>query len=248
MIKNKNILIIGATSAIAQAVAKIGAAAGDTFFLVGRHAAHLAAIADDLKVRGAKEVWVEACDLNDVEKHQALIDHVIQKLGHIDTVLIAHGTLSDQKACEKNFNFAYDEIKTNLISCISLLTILGNYFEQQRSGSIAVISSVAGDRGRQSNYIYGTAKAGLTTFLQGLRHRLHRAQVNVLTIKPGFVNTPMTKQFKKGLLWATPDVVAVSIVKAIEKKKSEIYVPWFWRYIMCVIKSIPESIFLRSKL
>ena len=129
------------------------------------------------------------------------------------------------------------------MSVISLLTILANQLEHQGSGSIAVITSPSGDRGRQSNYIYGTAKGALTIFLQGLRNRLSKSNVHVLTIKPGFVDTPMTKDFKKGFLWVNPDVVSKGIYNAINKKREVVYLPFFWRYIMIIIKSIPEKLF-----
>ena len=244
----KKIVILGATSSIAQEVAKLYAENGDQLFLVGRNSSHLLAIADDLKIISGNKVDYECCDLIEFENHPRIIDLAISTLGHIDIILIAHGTLSDQAACEKNFQHTYNELKINLISSISLLTLLANYFEKQGKGCLAVISSVAGGRGRQSNHIYGTAKAGLSVFLQGLRNRLRHANVNVLTIKPGFVDTPMTKNFNKGLLWSKPNKVAQKIVKAIYQGQQEIYTPWFWRYIMLVIKMIPERIFCKLKL
>ena len=138
---------------------------------------------------------------------------------------------------------------TNALSVISLLTLLANHFEEKKSGTIAVITSVAGDRGRQSNYIYGASKAMVSVFLQGLRNRLFHSQVNVLDIKPGFVDTPMTAHIKKGgPLWAKPEAVAKDIVNAIEKKKDLLYTPFFWRYIMLIIRNIPECIFKKGKL
>ncbi|EKD54745.1 MAG: Short-chain dehydrogenase/reductase sdr [uncultured bacterium] len=244
----KNIVIFGATSLIAQEIAKLYAKNGDQLFLVGRNLNRLLAITEDLEVRSGKKVNYECCDLTDFDSHQRIIDTAIKQLGHIDIILIAHGTLPNQKACEKNFQYTYDELKTNLISSISLLTLLANYFEGRGKGCLAVLSSVAGDRGRQSNYIYGTAKAGLSVFLQGLRNRLRRSNVNVLTIKPGFVDTPMTQNFKKGFLWAKPDKVAKKIVKSIYQGQQEIYVPWFWCYIMWIIKIIPERVFCKLKL
>ena len=139
-------------------------------------------------------------------------------------------------------------MQTNALSVISLLTLLANHFEQQRHGCIAVISSVAGDRGRQSNYVYGTAKGALSIFLQGLRNRLHKSGVQVLTVKPGFVDTPMTASLPKGPLWATPEKVAEDIDKAIENKRNVLYTPSFWFLIMAIIKSVPESIFKRLSL
>jgi short-subunit dehydrogenase len=169
-------------------------------------------------------------------------------LGGIDIVLIAHGSLPDQKACEQDTQKTLEAINTNAISTISLLTYLANHFERQGRGTIAVISSVAGDRGRQSNYVYGTAKAAVTVFLQGLRNRLYKSGVQVLTIKPGFVDTPMTAAFKKGLLWASPEEIAKAIYIAIATTKDIIYAPWYWRWILLIIRHIPEILFKRLSL
>lgn len=244
----RKILVIGATSAIAQETAKLFSSDGDKLFLVGRDPAKLEATAADLRVRGAQEVLFHAMNINDFAAHADLIEKARHAMGGLDTVLIAHGTLANQKACEQEFALAYEEYKTNFLSVVSLLTHVANYFEQEKYGCIAVISSVAGDRGRQSNYIYGSAKGGLTVFLQGLRNRLYPAGVQVVTVKPGFVDTPMTSGFKKGLLWVGPDVVARGIYKAIRNGKQVIYLPWFWSLIMVIIKSIPERLFVRLKL
>lgn len=244
----KNILILGATSAIAQKVAQRYAGKGARLYLVARNRERLANIADDLRVRGAKDVMIEARDLTEVNGHTGFIHSVTATLEHIDIVLIAYGSLSDQAACEVNVDETLRELNTNCLSVISLLTLLANVLEKQAAGCLAVISSVAGDRGRQSNYVYGTAKGALTVFLQGLRNRLDRHGVHVLTIKPGFVDTPMTKDFKKGLLWASPESIAKGIETAIERKKDVAYLPFFWRYIMLIIKVIPERIFKRISL
>ncbi len=139
-------------------------------------------------------------DANAIERHAALLDNADTALGGLDTVLIAHGILSDQTACQKSVALTFQELHTNALSVIALLTLIANRFEAQRSDMIAVISSVAGDRGRQSNYVYGTAKAAVSTFLSGVRQRLYKSGVQVVTIKPGFVDTPMTREFPKGLL------------------------------------------------
>ena len=241
-------LIIGATSAIAQATARLFAEAGDTLFLVARNADKLAATADDLKLRGALSVYTHELDVLNFDRHRPVIDAAVEALDGIDLVLIAHGTLPDQKACEQSFELARKEFEINALSTISLLTYLANYFEQKGEGTIAVISSVAGDRGRQSNYVYGSAKGAVTIFLQGLRNRLYKSGVDVITIKPGFVDTPMTVQFKKGLLWATPERVGFRIVKKLHSLPEEIYLPWFWRPIMSIIKGIPETFFKRLTL
>lgn len=245
----RKILIIGATSAIAEATARIFAARGDALFLVARNADRLQAIATDLNVRGAVRTATATLDVADFSAHQAVIDRAEQGLGGLDTVLIAHGTLSDQSECEKSVDALRREFDINALSTMALLTTLANTFEARKSGTLAVISSVAGDRGRQSNYVYGSAKAAVSAFLSGLRQRLAKSNVDVLTIKPGFVDTPMTANIaNKGALWAKPDQVAAGIVRAIDKRRSVVYLPWFWRGIMLIIRHIPESVFKKLKL
>ncbi|MEZ5359397.1 MAG: SDR family oxidoreductase [Candidatus Zixiibacteriota bacterium] len=237
------VCIIGATSAIAQAVARIYAGRRADLYLVGRDDSRLTTIADDLKIRGASSVQQFALDLTDYDRHDEMIARAWGTLGGMDVVLIAHGVLGVQDDCQKNFAEAKNVFDANFTSAASLLTLLANKFEAQKAGTIAVISSVAGDRGRKSNYVYGASKAAKTVFTDGLRGRLLPSGVNVLTIKPGFVDTPMTKDFKKGLLWASADGIAKGIVKAIDKKKDIAYLPFFWYWIMCIIKHIPERIF-----
>ena len=217
-------------------------------YLLGRNTERLTAIAADLMVRGAESAQYTLLDVNEFAHHTAVLDAAAMALSGIDIVLIAHGTLGDQKACEQDFAATLQELNTNAISVISLLTHLANRFEAQGHGSIVVISSVAGDRGRQSNYVYGTAKGAVTIFLQGLRQRLHKSGVQVLTIKPGFVDTPMTAEFKKGLLWAKPETIAHCIVRAVERRTDVTYAPSYWRWIMAVVRSIPEVMFKRRSL
>lgn len=244
----RKILIIGATSAIAEATARILATRGDALYLVARNQARLAAIAADLSVRGSPRVSSEVLDANDVAGHEAMLARAEAFLGGYDTVLVAHGTLSDQKACETSVELTLQEINTNGVSVIALLTRVANRLGQQRAGTIAVISSVAGDRGRGSNYVYGSAKALVTAFLSGLRQRLAKVGVSVVTIKPGFVDTPMTAALPKGPLWARPAAVAQGIVKAIDRRSNTVYLPGFWWPIMFVIRAIPERVFLRLSL
>ncbi len=244
----KKILIIGATSAIAEHCARIWAGRGDALYLVARNEERLKTIAADLKVRGAAETDTYWTDLNYMDHHAALLDAAEAAMGGIDTVLIAHGTLSNQNACEECVEETLAEIKTNALSTISLLTLIANRFESKESGTIAVISSVAGDRGRASNYVYGSAKAMITAFTSGMRQRLHKSNVTVITIKPGFIDTPMTAAFKKGLLWAKPTKVADKIVRAIDAKKNEVYVPAFWWAVMVIIKTVPVAVFKKLML
>ncbi len=242
------ILIIGATSALAHETAKLFARDSAELFLVGRTLEKLEVVASDLKVRGAQRVETYLLDLSDLSRHQELLDQALATLGELDMLIIAHGTLGDQRKCERSVEETLKEFHNNCTSVISLLTISANYFEQRRCGCIAVISSVAGDRGRKSNYVYGTAKAALTTFLQGLRNRLSSSGVTVVTVKPGFVATPMTAHMKSGLLTASAQAVGQGIYEATMKKKDVVYLPWFWRPIMIIIRNIPESLFKRLSL
>ena len=244
----RKILIIGATSAIAEATARVLAGRGDALYLVARNGTRLAAIASDLSVRGSPRVGTEVLDANDVSAHEAMLKRAETFLGDYDTVLIAHGTLSDQKACEASVQLTLNEIDTNALSVVALLTRIANHLEQRRAGTIAVISSVAGDRGRGSNYVYGSAKALVTAFMSGLRQRLGKSGVGVVTIKPGFVDTPMTAAFTKGPLWASPEQVAKGIVKALDRRSETVYLPGFWWPIMFIIRAIPERLFWRLSL
>ena len=244
----RKILIIGATSAIAQATARLLAEAGDALYLVARSEKKFEDIADDMKTRGAAAVNTEILEVIDYKRHKPVIDAAIATLQGMDMVLIAHGTLPDQNACEQSFELTRKEIEINALGTISLLTHLANYLEEQQHGTVAVISSVAGDRGRQSNYIYGSAKGMVSVFLQGLRNRLYKSGVHVLTVKPGFVDTPMTADFSKGPLWSKPDAIAKSLFKLMSGSGGEVYLPGYWRIIMLIICSIPEVIFKRMHL
>lgn len=241
----KKILIVGATSAIATACARRWVGPDATFFLVGRTAEKLGQVADDLAARGAT-VRTHVLDLNRFDQHPTILDACFTALGQVDIALIAHGTLPEQKDCEQDAQLAVQEFSNNGLSVIALLTELANRMEVQKSGCIAVISSVAGDRGRPSNYLYGAAKGAVTVFCSGLRARLFKSGVQVLTIKPGFVDTPMTQGLPlPRLLLATPENVAQDIVRAVEKRRDTLYTPWFWRLIMLVIIHIPGPIFKR---
>lgn len=242
------VLVVGATSAIAEAAARRFAADGDSLFLVARDADKLAAVADDLRVRGAREVGTHVMDADDLDAHAGMLDAAEAALGHIDTALIAYGTLPDQARCQDDVEAALAAWHTNAASVMALATRLANRLERRGTGTIAVLSSVAGDRGRQSNYVYGSAKAALSTFLEGLRHRLHASGVRVLTIKPGMVDTPMTAAFDKGPLWASPERVGRDIHKAVRRGTEVLYTPFFWRWIMLVITLLPRPLFKRTGL
>ena len=244
----KHILIIGATSAIAEVTARIFAQRGDRLYLLARNQNRLSSLSEDLQIRGAASIVCRQFDVNDIDAHADTIATAFAALGRIDVALIAYGTLPNQKACETDPEAALTALHTNAISTVLLLTHLANTLEEQKSGTIAVITSVAGERGRQSNYVYGAAKGMVSIFLQGLRNRLHRCGVKVLDIKPGLVDTPMTAGLKKNLLWAEPETIASGIVRALDTGKNLVYLPWFWKYIMLIIKSVPERIFKRLAL
>jgi len=239
------VLIIGATSAIAERYARQEAAEGSALFLCGRSADRLGAIAQDLVVRGAGKVDCAALDVLDFDRYDEVIERAWQALGGVDVALLAHGTLPDAYACADDASLALREFNTNATASVLLMERLAGRFAQQGSGTLAVISSVAGDRGRASNYLYGSAKAAVTAYSSGLRQRFRGTGVNVLTIKPGFVDTPMTAAFRKGPLWASPDKVAAGIRKAIERRRGVAYLPPFWWPIMTIITHIPETIFRR---
>jgi short-subunit dehydrogenase len=244
----KKVLIVGATSAIAESAARMFAQRGDSLFLVGRRTQALEAMCADLKIRGARAVGLHVMDINDFAGQEAMLADAERSLGGLDVVLIAHGTLGNQKESESSVQVTLQELTTNGLSVIAILTRVAATFEQRKSGSIIVISSVAGDRGRQSNYVYGSAKALVTAFTSGLRQRLDKSGVAVVTIKPGFVDTPMTAAFPKGALWAKPQQIAAGIIQAADGPGRVMYLPGFWWLIMLIIRHIPEFMFRRLKL
>ena len=245
----KRILVIGATSAIATACCRLWAEQGHEFFLVARNAAKLQQTAQDLEARGAKSVNSFTMDVLDTPQHALMLQQCISTHRQIDIALVAHGTLPDQAACEQDAELALQEFSINGSSVISLLSLLAEQFTLQRCGSLAVISSVAGDRGRPSNYLYGSAKAAVSAFCEGLHARLFKIGVHVITIKPGFVDTPMTQGLTlPKVLVVPPEYVAKQIVSAINNKKAVLYTPRFWALIMLIIRSIPNFIFKRLNL
>lgn len=232
-------LILGATSTIAQAAAHLYHERGDRLHLVGRNADKLAQLGASL--HGATTAIADFARLDD---NAAVIDAAITKLGGgVDTVLIAHGDLGDQLKSEASYAEAERIFTTNLLSVVALLIPLANHCETARQGRIGVITSVAGDRGRPRNYTYGAAKGALNVYLQGLRTRLYAAGVTVTTLKVGPVDTPMTRDHKKHLLFGKPDRVAAAIVDAVDRGEPEAYIPSFWRAIMPVVKNTPERLF-----
>jgi short-subunit dehydrogenase len=245
----RNILIFGATSGIAESVARIYASKGARLFLVARNAQKLDSVAKDLTVRGAADVGVFVMDANDTGRIVEMVETAWRRLERIDLALVAHGSLPNQERSQADVYYAMQEFQTNAGSFIACLTALAEGFERQANGTIAVIGSVAGDRGRSSNYLYGAAKAAVDAFASGLRARMFKVGVRVLTVKPGFVDTPMTRDLSLPAAFVvSADRVAREISKSVESGKDVLYTPWFWRIIMLIIKLIPESLFKRMKL
>jgi len=239
----RNIIILGATSGISQAVAKELLADDVCFHLVARDAEKLKVVANDLVSRGCHSTKSYLLDFNSMSGHANLVDDILEGVDSIDLLFLCYGIMFSQQECEANSIKAIEQVTSNYTSAVSLLVLFSERMLEQQYGTIAVVTSVAGDRGRKSNFIYGSAKAGLATYLEGLRYKLHDKGINVLTIKPGFIDTPMTAEIKKGALWASTEQAAKYIVKGIAKRKSIIYVPPFWFFIMMIIKLIPSFIF-----
>jgi len=245
----KKIMVFGACSAIAQETIKCFAREDADLFLIDLSLHRLEAVRDDVIARtGSKsKFFLDTMNALDFAQHESLINKVIKQMNGLDAVLIAHGTLPDQQKAQLSAELTLREFAINCTSVISLITIIANYFEQKGEGTIAVISSVAGDRGRQSNYIYGAAKGGVTRFLQGLRNRLSTKGIKVITIKPGLVDTPMTAGVKKNPLFSSAEVVGKGIYKSMRSGKDVVYLPSYWRLIMWVVIHIPEGIFKKMK-
>lgn len=239
----RKVLVLGATSGIAEATARIWAREGANLFLVGRNADRIAAVTADLKTRGAAYVDSAVADLDNIDDHPELLARAVTSLGGLDVAYLAVGILGDQPRAEQETQHALHILHTNLTVPVSLLTWLANFCVKQGFGTLAVLSSVAGDRGRKSNYVYGASKAGLSSYLAGLRNRVDREGVHVLTIKPGPVKTSMTAGMKGSEKFADPNKVALQITKAVNSRRDVLYTPGIWRPIMFVIRSIPERVF-----
>jgi len=245
----ENVLIVGATSGIAEAAARCYAERGARLFLAARNPTKLAAVAADLRARGAAAADVFIVEADDSTQLAAMQDAAWASLGSVQVALVAYGSLPDQARAETDMDYMTQQFRLNAESILICLAGLARRFEEQGAGVIAVIGSVAGDRGRPSNYLYGAAKAAVHAFTSGLRARLARRGVHVMTIKPGFVATQMTAHLRlPPALTADPATVATRIQQAIDRKIDVVYVPGFWRLIMCVIRLLPEPIFKRIKL
>jgi short-subunit dehydrogenase len=240
----RHILVFGATSAIAARVIATWAARGDRLHLIGRDAGKLAAVAAACPSPGG--VTAVSADLGELERVPALVEAAIAALeGRVDLVFVAHGDLGDQLRSEHEPDEAERILRVNLLSVVALLVPLAAQLERQRSGAIAVITSVAGERGRPRNYTYGAAKGALNLYLQGLRSRLYAAGVRVTTLKLGPVDTPMTTMHQKTAVFTSAERAAHDIVRAIDRGAAEVFVPGYWRLIMAIVRNTPEALFQR---
>ncbi|MBD2312209.1 SDR family oxidoreductase [Desertifilum sp. FACHB-1129] len=246
--KGKAVLILGATSSMARSLCCKLAQQGAILHLAGRDAPELERIACDIAIRYQTPVTWSRVDATQHDTHPEFFQQVLERLGRLDGVMVTLGELGEQAQAQQDFQQAYRILSSNYTGVVSLLTPIANYLEKQQGGFIVGVSSVAGDRGRQSNYIYGSAKGGLSLFLQGLRNRLTPAGVQVLTVKPGFVDTKMTFGKPGMFLVASPEQVADDILKALSQNRDILYTPSFWWGIMAIIRSIPEPLFKRMKL
>jgi decaprenylphospho-beta-D-erythro-pentofuranosid-2-ulose 2-reductase len=244
----RRVLILGATSGIARETSRCFAAEHARLFLVARDKKNLQALSDDLRIRGAESVETFAADLTDDLSQPLIISRAFAVWEGLDAALIAHGTLPDQLLAEHHPGLLRNAIEINYFSVVSLLMQLAEAFEEQRFGVLAVIGSVAGDRGRRSNYVYGSAKAALATFVAGLRSRLARAKVQVVLIKPGWVSTPMTEHLAQNFLFVSAERAGREVYKAMVSPRPIVYCPWYWKWIMGFIRFIPESIFAKLNL
>jgi short-subunit dehydrogenase len=241
--KNKpRVLVFGATSAICHALLKLYAAEGALFFLLARSEEKLKAISDDLVARGGNVAGAASYDFNNWQEHETHILQARKHLGAIDIALVAHGTLPDQSECESSSAAVKTCMEDNFTSAAVVVQACARQLALQGSGTLAVVSSVAGDRGRKSNYVYGAAKAGIDTLLQGLQGRFSGTGVKIVNIKPGMIITPMTAHMQHGVIWSTPESIAPLMHRAIAQGRKLSYVPGYWRLIMWIIRLLPTAI------
>jgi decaprenylphospho-beta-D-erythro-pentofuranosid-2-ulose 2-reductase len=242
----QKVVVLGATSGIALEVQRQLAQRGCELLLVARSPQRLAEVQTDLVIRGARQVLTYSANLSTVQQHAAIFEFVCHNCPDFDTVLLAYGSMHNQQESEASVDILMEELQVNFVSATAILTLCAADLERRRTGCVAAITSVAGDRGRRSNYVYGSAKGALSLFLQGLRSRLHPAGVRVITIKPGPVQTPMTDHMPRAGRFAEAQQVACDITNALERRSPDVlYTPRIWRYVMAGVRHIPEGIFKR---
>jgi short-subunit dehydrogenase len=251
MAKNNNTkiswLVLGASSSVARAFARAAAEGGADVILAGRDMQDMRCTAQDVSIRTGREADVVAFDAEDISGHAAFVADVAGRAGFLN-VFLAFGAMPEQDAIDADFALGERTIAVNYTGAVSVLHRLAPYLEEQGDGHVVVLSSVAGDRGRLKNYVYGSAKAGLNAYLQGLRARLFRKGVSVTTIKPGFMDTDMTWGVEGMFLVASPDQAARACLRAAGKRRHVVYVPFFWWGIMNIIRHIPEFIFKKMNI
>ena len=244
------IVIIGGTSAIAVQCARIWVQQDPIdLTLIGRDTARLKKIADDLEIRSPDSfINVLESDFLEPQSIKSVSQKIIEN-GNVDIVLIAQGDLIEQEHCEQDLDSCNHSLLINAVSPILFAEAFANHFEEVGRGHLALIGSVAGDRPRKSNYIYGSSKNMLEFLVKGLQHRFTGTNIKITIIKPGPTDTPMTAKAKtRNMKLAKVEVVADDIVKSIEKGKLVVYTPWKWRFIMFVVKKIPGFIFNKMNL
>lgn len=242
----QTVLILGATSAIAEAIAYAYAARGEQIILAARHVARLQTVQSDMEIRFGKKPELAEFDACRFDSHSDFYKNLSQSP---DIVVCVFGYMTENELALSDFSLAKQTIDVNYTGAVSILNIAANDMAAKGKGTIIGISSVAGERGRQSNFIYGSAKAGFTAYLAGLRNYLFHKGVHVLSVKPGFVRTKMTEGMPLNpKLTAQPAQIAKDVLKAADKKKNVLYSLWMWKYIMLIIRTIPESIFKKLKM
>jgi len=250
MNNKKRIVIIGATSAMAEQCARLWARGNPSeIVLVGRNQERVERVASDLKVRAPNtRITSLLVDFLDPNKIQELVDQ-LYIAGAVDIVLVAHGSLPSQEACQKYLSLCREALDVNAISPVLFAEAFAMHMQQTNTGTLAIIGSVAGDRGRKSNYVYGAAKGLVTRYMQGLQHRLANTDVKVVLIKPGPTDTPMTTHLKQsGAKLAAVDQVASEIVCGIESGQRVVYAPKEWSIIMMIIRHLPHFVFRRMSI
>ena len=239
----QRIIILGATSAIAEAAARLWAADGASFILAGRNEARLNEIAADLKARGAGETIDWPLDFVSADAG-AELGKMVERLGGLDILLLAYGIVGDQDELERHPAETAKLIATNFSSAAAWCLATASVLEKQRRGTLLVIGSVAGDRGHRSNFIYGATKGGLAHFVEGIAHKLAPVGARAVIIKPGFIETQMPASVAtKSTLWAKPETIAPVIIRAGEKGGPVVYAPAFWRGIMLIVRNLPTFVF-----
>lgn len=243
------VLVLGANSGIGRHIAAAFARRGYDLYVTGRDLEEVGRLARDLEIRHGVSAVADVFNARSFESHPEFFRRALESSdGKLSGAVAAFGLLGEQEVSARDFETARAVIEVNYTGAVSILSLVANHLADGGAGFIVGIGSVAGDRGRQSNYIYGSAKGALALFLQGLRNRLHPSGVRVLTVKPGFVDTAMTYGLPGMFLTADPERVGETVVRAVERGRNVVYVPWFWRWILLVIRLLPERVFKRARL